>query len=367
MKDETKEEVRRIYDQLGMEGSIIPPDSSSATPGEMIVTDHYNYVLGLAEIEEFVREVIATKELAYTPFTGRLGVLRLKELKLAKYFGSIDRFAFMYLDEYEYSHYVKLFFYCYRKLEFGHEILSNPLGPTSSSFLQYERYHTLIDLIRSSAATDAFRAAIAQSTQTTNRRIASASKSIGRTFKTHSKLLVVRLDLFYRKEYFREITAEQAKKDLSHFFWNWRHKKRLFGDCVYCCWKLEFGLQKGYHFHLVLFYNGRAVRNDAYRTHAVGEYWKDVTTKGKGAFFNCNADKDKYRYLGIGMVKWDDEAKRSVLIENVVKYLAKSDQYLRAKKLRNFRCFGQKQVQEPSGRGRHRNGSSPGSVQLDVA
>lgn len=355
MINETKEDIFWIYDQIGMEASIIPPDDSSTIPGEMIITDHHSYILGLSDIEEFVRKVISTKELAYVPVVEKFGIIRLKELTLAKYFGSIDKFAFMYLDEYEYSHYVKLFFYCYRNMGLGSDILNNPLGPTSSSCMQYERYHALIDFIRSSAATDAFKAAIAQSTQTANRRLASASKSIGKTFKNHSKLLVIRLDLFYRKEHSHEITTEQAKKDLSHFFWNWRHKKSLFGHCVYCCWKLEFGLQKGYHFHLILFYNGRVVRNDAYRAHAVGEYWKDVTTKGRGAFFNCNLDKEKYRYLGIGMIKWDDEAKRRVLINKVVTYLAKSEQYLRAKRLRNCRCFGQTAVVKRSAAGRPRN------------
>ncbi len=357
MTDETKDELFWLYDQLGLEASIIPPDSSLPIPGEMIVTDHHSYILGLCEIEKFVREVIATKEMAYTPVIGKLGVVKLKELELAKYFRWIDKFAVMYLDEYEYSHHVKLFFYCYRKMELRSMVFTNPQGPTNSSCLQYERYHALIDLIRSSAATDAFKAAIAQRTQTTNRRVASASKSIGKAFRSYSRLLVIRLDLSYRKEFFPEITAERAKKDLRRFFWNWRHKKSLFGDCVYYLWKLEYGLLKGYHFHLVLFYNGRAVRNDAFRAHAVGEYWKDVTTKGKGAFFNCNVDKAKYRYVGIGMVKWDDEEKRRFLLEKVVTYLAKSDQYLRAKRLRNSKCFNQKQVPELSGRGRHRNGS----------
>jgi hypothetical protein len=54
---------------------------------------------------------------------------------------------------------------------------------------------------------------------------------------------------------------------------------------------------------------------------------------GRGGYWNCNAEKSRYKRLGIGMIEHDDQQKREVLLRDVISYLAKTDQQLRSSKL----------------------------------
>ena len=67
---------------------------------------------------------------------------------------------------------------------------------------------------------------------------------------------------------------------------------------------------------------------------AIGEYWKNIITKGRGAYWNVNARADQYDKLGrlgIGVINYNDDKLRSNLREFVVSYLCKEDQYFRSK------------------------------------
>lgn len=92
------------------------------------------------------------------------------------------------------------------------------------------------------------------------------------------------------------------------------------------------------HFHLIVFYKGSKRCKDVYLVKALGEYWEKITDN-RGNYWNCNANKDDYWRLGIGMLARDDAEKRKILTEDVVSYLVKSEQSLRAKKLGKGKCF----------------------------
>ncbi len=78
-----------------------------------------------------------------------------------------------------------------------------------------------------------------------------------------------------------------------------------------------------YHFHVLIFLNGHAARQDDSLARRIGQFWKTAVTEGHGSYFNCNAVA--YKYRGIGMVDHKDAAKRIALIEKVAPYLTKVD------------------------------------------
>lgn len=89
----------------------------------------------------------------------------------------------------------------------------------------------------------------------------------------------------------------------------------------------EYGTLTGYHFHLLLFFDGHKQWNGKALGFLLGEVWKNEITEGRGRYFNCNALK--YAENGIGMIWHYEMAKREILKKKVISYLTKTDFWLK--------------------------------------
>lgn len=161
----------------------------------------------------------------------------------------------------------------------------------------------------------------------------SIEEYIDALFKRFPRLLVIRVDFGYQK---RRITNPDYGLDLLDVLDDKErminYVKRQYGDAlVGHAWKMEHGILKSYHYHMVFFLNGRERRGDFHIARQLGEHWVYVITQGDGTTFNCNAKKNKYSELAIGMVRRDDQLKREFLKDHVVDYLTKNDDYMRLK------------------------------------
>ncbi len=166
-------------------------------------------------------------------------------------------------------------------------------------------------------------------------------------FHQNKRLLVVRVDLGYRKEFQHEATIARVYADLDWWLQAKNTGQGVFENCVGCAWVLEQGQQKGYHIHVALFFDGDKRRSDWVVGNAVGDVWQQATN-GIGTFHNCSSDKARYREqgcLGIGLFKSSDpDACEAVL--GAVRYLTnvdKEDQVLLAKP-KGRRTFGTGQI-----------------------
>ena len=61
----------------------------------------------------------------------------------------------------------------------------------------------------------------------------------------------------------------------------------------------------------------------------IGDYWNDTLTSGNGTYYNCNAHKEQYQNLGIGMINYSDEGLMVNLKEHVAPYLNKTDYFIK--------------------------------------
>uniref|UniRef100_D5WYT7 YagK/YfjJ C-terminal domain-containing protein n=1 Tax=Thiomonas intermedia (strain K12) TaxID=75379 RepID=D5WYT7_THIK1 len=166
----------------------------------------------------------------------------------------------------------------------------------------------------------------------------------------YGKLLAVRIDLSYKNAGQinrpggpREETA-QAIKDRDQFFREL--KKQPFAEhYLGYVWKMEYGLFRGPHFHVLLFFDGAKVRQDGLFAKLAGNLWVKIT-QGRGDYYNCNAHKERYgNALGIGMVNRSDLEKRA-LLQVAASYLVKVD-YVRRLTLEGaYRTFGRGEVSE---------------------
>lgn len=182
------------------------------------------------------------------------------------------------------------------------------------------------------------------------RRMKALKKHIDGCFEVCSRLLVVRLDLYQERftpadvDHFHRYGSQVYDTELITLlervgrFQNNRRHNKLFKHLVSSVVKIEYGPDRGYHAHLLLFFNGHKVENDSYYSVAIGDYWVDQITDGKGSYWACNRSENKQRYqwLGIGMIEKSEEKKRRSLLR-VASYLAKSDLHLTTKA-----CVGQK-------------------------
>lgn len=127
---------------------------------------------------------------------------------------------------------------------------------------------------------------------------------------------------------FLESQLQEIKEYRRRFFRIIKRKYHLEGFV----WKLEYGGEKSYHYHCLIFLNGDKHQEDITIAREMGELWKALTIDQstntyKGLYWNCNANKSSYKYLAIGKLN----ARNTQMIENlrkyVLTYIAKTDYY----------------------------------------
>lgn len=172
---------------------------------------------------------------------------------------------------------------------------------------------------------------------------------IDNLFEQHSRILVIRVDFGYGKDVSLEPskTAHTTSEDVR------RHRDRLlknipsnslFSGLVGYIWKLEYGLEKGYHYHWIFFFDGRTRCRDVWLGQKIGEYWQKIVGE-TAVYWNCNANKNSYRRLGIGMISRGDDELRKNLIE-AAEYLTKPDLHLRLVDATAGRTFGRGEIRK---------------------
>ena len=161
----------------------------------------------------------------------------------------------------------------------------------------------------------------------------------------HSRLLVVRLDLYYSKAAQVHIGINDVYQHLDLITQEKYTNHAVFEHLVGHIWRIEQATDRGYHLHMAYYFLGSKHQNDWYMAKQIGELWLKVTDN-LGTYHNCNTPEEKEKYLkkgilGVGMIHRDNSIQVDNAI-NAIAYLArpdKKDQYLRIKP-RNRREFG---------------------------
>lgn len=190
-----------------------------------------------------------------------------------------------------------------------------------------QKLNSCVDSIRQEARSKSFLGKLKNYQRSSNKNYKELTSYVDALFERYSRLLVVRVDLSYQKQH-AQTTQAEAKGDREHLLQNTRSNK-LFDDMVGYIWKLEHGAEKGFHYHMIFFFDGSKVRQDITKALLIGQYWTNVVTKGRGLYYNCNADKSRYKSCGIGMVHNADSLMRDSLTRLAVPYLTKTDLYMK--------------------------------------
>ncbi len=200
------------------------------------------------------------------------------------------------------------------------------------------------------------------------RNLKELTKLINRLFERHSRILVVRIDLRYKKDVSQSVPLEIVQMHREQLLADRHNHPEVFDGLLGYAWCLEYGEQEGgYHYHLLALYNGAERREDIGIGMAIRDLW-DTITNGYGQCYISNFDKAKLESqgnLGIGMIHRDNVTLRINLIEKVAAYITKKCTAFDIQSGRtdsgDFRTFGKSWMPKPLDPNAPRRGRPPAS------
>ncbi|AVX36248.1 YagK/YfjJ domain-containing protein [Yersinia massiliensis] len=217
-----------------------------------------------------------------------------------------------------------------------------------------EMLNKLVQDYRCAASQAEFRKAYRKYQRSSVKNLKGVMNYIGHLQERHSRLLVLRVDLSWANEHKADITADDARKYRQQLFRNMQ-KNPLFRHVLGTVWKLEYAPQRKFHYHMLFILNGNKAQQDGVIAHAFGEYWKHTITKGKGIYYNCNANKARYEDCCLGKLERGDCSKDKGLLK-ALSYITKIDACARLVLPGNARTFGRGELRSSKNRKRTKRG-----------
>lgn len=185
-----------------------------------------------------------------------------------------------------------------------------------------------------------------------DKRLASATQHINDLFSRKARLMIVKVVLWYEQPVV-DIPRVDAMRDFKGLWCRIDCHPRL-QDYLGYIWKLEYGHERGTHFHLLLFYDGARYWKDDYFGLEVKHLWKEAVATNafgiqesysrvsrKGSGFVCNLQRDSYHLPALGVIHRDDARARKGLM-HMAAYLSKHDELIGHISQRGERNFGVK-------------------------
>lgn len=219
-----------------------------------------------------------------------------------------------------------------------------------------------LEHLKRGVAADSFKKEVQQKRKAISKNKNSLLRYIESLFEYRSRLLVLRIDFSYQKDaggFFT--TSDDQRIDLifgaknKDLLEKWsievreqrnqlikKLKKKYKKDLIGYVWKLEYGADKAFHYHMIFFLDESKHHQDVKIAESIGEIWKHEITNGKGIYWNCNAKKkhfEKNRRIATGKIKHDDLELRANL-DHMASYLTKPDYFVKLTLSDGSRTFG---------------------------
>lgn len=308
----------------------------------------------MASIHSLVQEAAATSERPFVPRLERDGRVAYDRTAWAqRYFGRFPMLIQIIRalsPKFSYSEPVELFRAACAELELDRmdnfpDLTWRPEAPfRSRTMSNAECFNALHAIIRRDWASKGYKAKYQR-----RKRIIETRTKEYLQFATNClgipprRSMVLRLDFYYRPEHQRHVTIRQINADFEHLYNNFRCNTLFEGLQGYIT-KLEYGVEKGLHMHVILIFDARhknPIRH-VYHAKEIGKYWVNVITKGRGTYWNCNDEAARYEVLGIrgvGPIEPKDWQTRENFLNRVVGYLCKEEQFIRPAGLNGVRLM----------------------------
>lgn len=166
---------------------------------------------------------------------------------------------------------------------------------------------------------------------------------IDNLFLDYSKLLVIRIDLYLKQDISCFDDPNYIKQSFKRMRNNMRHHSVFKNYLAYAA-KLEYKPQRGWHYHVLFFFDGQTCHHDIHLAQQIGEYWNTVINPEFGSFYSGNMSKGRYKICPLGIISHAD--RQSIRnLKAIADYLCKDERsqivgYVDAsgKQIRTFQC-----------------------------
>lgn len=337
--------ISQGYEKALLESPILDryalgaPAEEDPEAGDVRVhTEEFNFLYDLRSAARVVKAVVESKEDLFKVVPRRhLGnILAIDASWLGIHLLSLDGVTQekmeLHFPQHGFNPYVELLFAVRKEMPVQSEHDGWKLACGPDAIRMSAQLNEFVSGLRSKAGERHFRTALERFRRSRDKNTRSLRRYIDAIFQHRGgRHLVIRLDLSYAMEDAwaasrpTSVTLKQAKEDLVKFQRYLREHDVLHSTGFVA--KLEYGLLRGYHFHVLIFLNGHLAQSEVEIARRLGEHWRWVICEGQGRYWNCNAQE--YWQRGIGMINYFDGDKRRFLINNVADYLTKTDFWLR--------------------------------------
>lgn len=338
----------------------------------------------LTLLEYFIDDLLADDSIPFLPrwgSTAQLGQYDISPLAF-KHFALVPEYidvVNMLSVEYDYNEHITVFRACVETMGLNRQNLDwrHTFRATNQKYLQLggqsaaELFNALVFRLRTECRTTKIKSKIRQRRVHAEDTFIEKTRYVDAWFEVCVRLVAVRVDLYYKKEFFGQVSAQQAIDDLNHLVENHRCNAIFAYKKAYIA-KLEYGVDKGLHFHVLYLFDGshRKPSSHVHFAKEIGEYWVNTITKGRGDYWNCNAhfrDYEKKGILGIGEINAHQTHLRDNLKNRVIRYMCKSSQFLKPKAARGLKLIRSGQFPKVGGKklGRPRVLSGQGAASAE--
>ena len=165
-------------------------------------------------------------------------------------------------------------------------------------------------------------------------RLRSCCQYMAAAFAECSKLLIMRVDLYFLPEHKGWANTLTASKSLRRFLRALR-EDRIVPDVKAWVCKRENAFRRGIHLHLLVAMDGHKHREAATFSKMIGEAWVDRFSDGHGSYFNCWARRHEYALNGLGLVHVSDR-KMLMGLREALRYMTKTSCHMTTGYRRNL-------------------------------
>jgi len=199
-----------------------------------------------------------------------------------------------------------------------------------------EALRHFVGFVRRACRSQAFQNLLHDHERKANDNFRSGCDFITEQFERRSRLLVLRIDLYFRPDAKGWGYSNAADKAVVNYLRALRLDRVVPGYLGFII-KRENGISRGMHYHLMVLMDGHLHRSAYHLTQVLGEAWMKRVGAEHGSYFNCYGKKDRYRYNGLGLVHVSDTEKL-IGIRIALWYMSKQDSELKVddSKVKNF-------------------------------
>jgi hypothetical protein len=162
----------------------------------------------------------------------------------------------------------------------------------------------------------------------------SCCRYLAEGFRGHTKLLVLRVDLYIRPTHHTTVDVRLAEKCLERYLRD-LDEGRIVPDVLRRICKRECGFDRGVHYHLLVALDGHKHQNACYMSQLLGEKWLKKCGPLRASYFNCYVRRHHYKYNALGSVHLSDW-RMLMGIREAIRYMVKGDGYVMTGHRRNL-------------------------------